>query len=157
MDEYWKDLQGYEDRYAISNLGNIKNLKTNVILSPWLNTNGYKSITLRKDGNPKSLKVHQLVAVNFLNHNPNGMNLVVDHINKDKLDNRVDNLRLVTQKENSLNTKKITLSKYRGVSFDKRVNKWFAYVTINNKFKWIKSSKCELSCAVAYNLKLKEI
>lgn len=157
MNESWKDLQGYEDRYAISNLGNIKNLKTNVVLSPWLNSNGYKSVTLRREGKVSSLKVHQLVAINYLNHKPNGMNLVVDHINKDKLDNRVDNLRLVTQRENSSNTKRISKSKYTGVSFDERAKKWFAYIRIDNKFKWLKSSKCELSCAVAYNLKLKEI
>lgn len=157
MKETWIDLKGYENRYSISNLGNIKNDKTNTILSPWLNSNGYKSITLIKDGKKSSLKVHQLVAINYLNHLPNGMELVIDHINIDKLDNRVENLRLVTQRQNSSNTKKNTYSRFTGVFFDKRYNKWFSSIRIDKKSKFLKSSKCELSCAVAYNLKLKEL
>ena len=46
-------------------------------------------------------KVHQLVAMAFLQHVPDGMNLVIDHINGDKQDNRVENLRIVTQKKNT--------------------------------------------------------
>lgn len=57
--------------------------------------------------------------------------LVIDHVNHDGLDNRRENLRHATYSENALNQRKqkrVTLSKYKGVSFNRRTVKWFAYV-----------------------------
>jgi hypothetical protein len=156
--EQWIDLPDFEGRYKISNFGNIINIRTNNILNPWLNTKGYRSVTLNKNGKPKSYKVHKLMAISFLNHLPNGMNEVVDHINGDKNDNSINNLRLVSQRENTHNSRKSNkYSKYIGVSFDKRYNNWIANIRINGSNKFIKSSKCELSCAYAYNMELKNL
>lgn len=156
--EDWVDLTGFEGRYKISSLGNILNLKTNHILKPWLNSRGYRSVTINKNGKPKSYKVHKLMAITFLSHQPNGMVDVVDHINGNKDDNRLTNLRVTTQRVNSQNSKRNNKhSKYIGVSFDSKRNNWIANIMINGKNTRIKSSKCELSCAVAYNTELKRI
>lgn len=154
--EQWEDIIGFEGRYKISSFGNIMNSITGNIIKPWLNTRGYKSVTLRKDGKPKSLKVHKLVAINFLNHIPNGMNSVIDHIDGNKLNNNINNLRIVSQRKNMSNMKRQTYSKYVGVSFDKRSNKWVSNIRLEGKGKFLGSFKCELSAAYAYNKKLIE-
>lgn len=155
--EEWKSVVGFEGRYDVSSLGNIKNCKTKLILTPWINTRGYKSVTLIKDGKKKSYKVHKLIAETFLNHSPSGMLEVVDHINSDPLDNRVDNLQIISQRANMSKSIRKTSSKFTGVCWDKRARKWVANISIDRTLKFLKSSNCELSCAYAYNMKLKEI
>jgi len=100
MNEIWKDIPGYEEIYQVSSLGNVKSLsrlKTNgksthiskdLIMSPCKNRNGYLCLLLRINNKAKTIKVHQLVAMAFLNHIPDGTHkIVVDHINHKKSDN----------------------------------------------------------------------
>jgi len=84
--------------YWISNLGNVMNKYGNH-LRPVLN-NGYGRIYIKK----KWEYIHKLVTHCFIGERP--PNLQIDHINRDKTDNRVENLRYVTSRENCLNTKK---------------------------------------------------
>lgn len=107
MEEIWKDIEGFEGLYQVSNLGNVRSLnymRTGKIknLSPRLHKDGYYQINnLSKNGSSKSFKVHRLVAQAFL---PNPNNLpCIDHINTDKTDNRVENLRWVSFHENNSN------------------------------------------------------
>lgn len=60
----------------------------------------YYNIKLRNKGVEKTHHVHKLVAIAFLNHKPNGHELVVDHIDKNELNNHVDNLQLITHSQN---------------------------------------------------------
>lgn len=108
MAEIWKDITGYEKYYQVSNMGNVrakhfygKNLSTK--------DNGIKNLTLVKSSTGyyvvslkgKQFHVHRLVAKEFI---PNIENKpCIDHINTIKTDNRVENLRWVTQKENLKN------------------------------------------------------
>ena len=114
--EIWKPIKGYEGCYEVSNLGKVKSLERKVESvrngKPFINTyyekllrqaidnKGYYRVKLQKDRNKETRKVHRLVAEAFLG---DIYNKEVDHINTIKTDNRVENLRIVTSKENSNN------------------------------------------------------
>jgi hypothetical protein len=138
MNEIWKDVKGYEGIYQVSNIGRVKNLKFNKekILKLYL-SHGYYRISLGKDGKNIYRAVSQLVAEAFLGHNPCGMKLVIDHINDIKTDNRVENLQIVTQRENAYKTQGNYTSQYKGVSWYKRSNKWIASIYINGKHNFL--------------------
>lgn len=121
--ENWKEIKGYEGLYEVSSEGRIRIMsKTYLsgrgkyvrrveesIMKPSY-SNGYQQVTLSKDKLRKSYKVHRLVADAFI---PNPDNLpCIDHINTVRTDNRVDNLRWCSHKDNSNNP--ITMSKYYG-------------------------------------------
>ena len=112
--EEWKAIKGYEGLYEVSNLGRVKSLERKVkhpivrektikekILKYNIDNNGYLYVTLYKDGKSKSFKVHRLVAIAFI-PNPNNKP-DIDHINTNKKDNRIENLRWVTKEENMSN------------------------------------------------------
>ena len=83
----------------------------------------------------------------------------MDHINRDKLDNRVTNLRYATEHENCLNKGKIqktTTSRYKGVYLCKRTNKWRASIGYNRKKYYLGAYANEEDAARAYNEKATE-
>ena len=98
--EVFLPIDGY-DNYFVSNFGNIKNSKTNKILKLNNHRQGYKLINLYKNGIRKSFKVHRLVGLAFL-ENPDNKPMI-DHIDENKSNNNVKNLRWCCQKENSYN------------------------------------------------------
>lgn len=102
MTEIWKDIKGYENLYQISSLGRVRRItKTNGYKILKQSTNpqsGYIQVALSKNGKCTVYKVHQLVAKHFISNLDNKP--CIDHINTDKTDNRVENLRWCTQKEN---------------------------------------------------------
>lgn len=133
--EEFRDISGYDGMYQVSNLGRVKSFMRGkeYIFKGGINSRGYKHVSLTKNGGTKTKKVHQLVAMAFLNHKPCGMELVVDHINDDKLDNRLDNLQIVTSRFNICKTQGRYTSKYKGVSYKKSMGKFQAYINVNNK------------------------
>lgn len=75
----------------------------------------------------------------------------VDHINGDKLDNRRENLRVVTKSQNQWNRKKQKgSSQYKGVYWNKRCNKWFAQIQYKGKFHYLGLHEDEKDAALAY-------
>lgn len=109
--EVWKDIEGYEGLYQISNLGRVKSLERKIkrrndriqtvkerILKLNLNKEGYHTVKLHKKGKGKTYLVHRLVANTFITNPDN--KLEVNHINGVKNDNNVNNLEWNTRKEN---------------------------------------------------------
>lgn len=85
---------------------------------------------------------------------------IVDHINNDKLDNRKENLRIVTAQENCMNQSvqlKRKHSKYKGVSYDKSRDKWIAYCKKDGKMYNLGRFVLEIEAAEAYNRKAIEL
>lgn len=104
--EIYKDIPNYKGLYQVSNLGKIKSLGNNKlkkekILKNRLSSSGYLHVYLSKNKEGKNFKVHQLIAMAFLNHIPNGHKIVVDHIDNNPLNNYVENLQLISQRENT--------------------------------------------------------
>lgn len=97
--EIWKPIIGYESNYIISNFGQVKNIKTGKILKGDINNAGYKRITLFTPIK-KRFFVHRLVAMHFVKGFD--VELVVNHIDGNKLNNNADNLEWVTRSENDL-------------------------------------------------------
>lgn len=86
------------NNYAISNFGNVKNVKKNKILTPYLNVNGYLTYTFCQNGIKKTFRIHRLVALYFID-NPNNLPYV-NHKDGNKTNNSVENLEWCTAQEN---------------------------------------------------------
>lgn len=98
--EIWRNIKNYEGLYQVSNLGRIRSLKYNKVklLKTNINSDGYYNVKLYKDGVTKSFRVHRLVWETFNGDIPEGMQ--VNHINEIKTDNKIENLNLLTPREN---------------------------------------------------------
>lgn len=162
--EIWKDVPNYEGIYQVSNLGRIKSIPRKVCnhqgchiskekIMRQQTLKKYKRVVLKG----KSFTTHQLVAMAFLNHIPCGHKLVVDHINDNTQDNRVENLQIITQRENSYKTQRNGTSKYKGVGWSKDKKKWRSYIRLNGVIKHLGYFNNELEASEAYQNKLKEI
>ena len=100
--EVWK--QYLDTQYEVSNLGNVRNKNTKVVLSQEDTGNGCLCVGLQMDnGVYKKTRVHRMVAMAFLEFQRTEERNEVDHINGNKSDNSVDNLRWCTHKENMNN------------------------------------------------------
>jgi hypothetical protein len=129
MEVEMKKIVGYEEHYAVDKKGNIYSLKQGKIrkLKATCNGNGYMRLNLSKDGKRKKYYVHRLVAEAYL---PDfSEDLQVDHIDRDRTNNCISNLRMVTQQQNKFNTNA------KGCYFYKNRNKWHARIVLNGKSK----------------------
>jgi hypothetical protein len=149
----WKDIPTYENEYQVNEIGEVRSLKTNRILKQSLSSN-YWAVTLSQNGKVKGKRVHQLMAMAFLNHIPDRFNCVIDHIDNNKLNNNLSNIRIVTHRENISKSKK--RNKYTGVCWHKIKNQYIASIQINKKLTHLGYFDSEYEAHLAYQSKLKE-
>lgn len=164
-EEIWKDVKNYEGFYQVSNLGKVRSLTRRVnrsrggtqisrgkILKPGNGkANKYWSVTFSKYGIMKTFYVHSLVADAFLpEEKPNCF--VVDHINNNIDDNRAENLRYCSQRENLNSRSLVSQTGYVGVSFntDSYIKKYRARIRINGKMKELGSYHTAKEAGEAY-------
>lgn len=144
--EEWREIKGKgNNNYSVSNLGNVRNNKTGRILKNSIHPSGYIQIDLSYD---RHIKVHKLVANAFIDNPENKP--CIDHIDRNRSNNNVNNLRWVTYQENARNRKKMSnsLSKYKGIWLE---NRWRTRITIDGKGINLGSYKTEEEAAKAYN------
>lgn len=104
--EVWKEIvfKGMSTRYDVSSHGRVRNRDTQHILSTPCNAYDYPCISLRVDGKGHSTVVHRLVAHAFIGDTTD---LVVNHIDGNKQNNKVGNLEIVSQKDNAIHSAKM--------------------------------------------------
>ena len=111
MKEIWKDIKGYEGYYQASNLGRIKSLvfqnnvwnkkyKREKILKPKITKDNCSRVELWKDGKHKTYLTYRLVAFTFYGGDISNRKLTVDHLDGNRLNNNLNNLEIVSLKEN---------------------------------------------------------
>ena len=150
MIEEWKYIEGYENKYQISNTGKIRSFIDNkkrirekpLILRPYLDDDGYEVIRLFKDSKSRAFKVHRLVAKHFISNVENKPS--VDHIDTNRRNNNYINLRWVTNRENSNNSNTINNLKQVGIKYkylygklisDKNGNKYISIIEASRQLK----------------------
>lgn len=146
-EEIWKDIPDFEGFYQASSLGRIRSIDRMVnvvtngenlkkphkgkVLTPLLNQGGYYHVRLSKLGKIRIFLIHRLVLLTFTEDSE----LMIDHKNGIRTDNRLSNLEYVSHRENVSRGKMLKKwsSKYTGVSFRKQLKKWQAYISINKR------------------------
>lgn len=145
--EIWRDVVGYEGFYQVSNFGNIKSCERELeytlkgktgkkiiggqIMYKHLNMNGYHQIGLTKNNKRRTYTVHILVGKAFYN-NTYKDGLVIDHKNNIKTDNRVENLQVITHRDN-ITKSKVNNLKMTGVYPSKNGKRYRSKIMVNNK------------------------
>jgi hypothetical protein len=159
LDNSFTDIPGYEGLYQINKLGYIKSLyrvtSLNKVIeesikSYHVGTNGYFNVTLNKNGAKKTHSVHQLMAITYLNHIPNGYKSVINHIDNNKLNNRIDNIEIVSSRYNTQYSKST-----KGVY--ERNGKFEIYLRIDGVKTYLGSFDDKEKALEIRNKKLKEI
>ena len=130
----WKDIPNYIGIYQINNLGDIKSLdrqivrKNNTIqnfkskkISESISSNGYKSVSLCKNGKSRMYNIHSLLCLSFIDKEYILKKLTVNHIDGNKLNNCFSNLEIITYSENNkhaIKTKLRNLRERKNTKFD---------------------------------------
>jgi len=168
--EEWRNIKEYEGLYQVSDLGNVKSLPRIAkaprglerfikerVLKYSENKGGYLAVVLCNEGIMSTKYIHQLVAECFLNHNYDNKNLVINHKDFNRQNNKLDNLEIVTFRTNTNKKYLKSSSKYTGVFWIKKNNKWMASIRINNRNKYLGSFKDEFKAHLAYEQELKNL
>lgn len=119
MNEIWKSIEGYEGLYEVSNFGMVRSIDRYVphktfgkkfckghVMATHINNAGYATVNLCKENKYRSFDVHRLVAIAFI-EKANHYDFEVNHIDENKLNNRVDNLEWVTKSQNNTHGTKV--------------------------------------------------
>jgi len=166
--EEWRDIPNYEGLYQISDLGRVRSLERRVLskegrtrlvrarfLKPNKTPNGYLKVVLAKEGSRYTVLVHHLVGMVFMDYEPKGQDLVLDHKDADKLNNRKTNLQTIPNRDNVIKGTSRGVSKYVGVSWHSRDGVWQAKIWKEGRRKYLGSFDSEEAAHEAYQNELK--
>lgn len=156
----WAAIPGFE-KYEVSTCGRVRSLnfrKSGKVkeMRARINRN-YLALKLSKNGTAKVFYVHQLVAMAFLGHVPNGNSLEVDHIDNNKFNNRLENLQILTTRANITKSTAQKRDLPTGVTYDKARNMFRARIAINGKQEFLGRYKTAAEASEAYQKALIEI
>jgi len=150
------EIQGYP-KYLIYPDGGVWSRKRKIFMKHQNTRGGYLHVTLCHHGKKKFYKIHRLVALHYI-PNPEGKPQV-DHINRIRNDNRVENLRWATHSENNQNTlkQKNNKSGHKNICYQKKDNLWMYYKRYQGKghMKYFKTKIDSLCYKFIHLLKLK--
>lgn len=168
--EEWKTIEGYNGIYQASSFGNIRSLNYNRtgisrLLKLTIGTNGkahnkdkgYFQVNLYCNGIGCCKRVHVLVAEAFLGHNRSETGLLINHIDINTFNNRVDNLEIIANRENTNKKHLPHSSEYTGVSWHKNRKKWQSQIIDKGKSKYLGLYKLEIEASKAYELEREKI
>tara|TARA_R110000868_G_scaffold125258_6_gene330968 strand:+ start:7817 stop:8521 length:705 start_codon:yes stop_codon:yes gene_type:complete len=163
--EIWKDIEGYEGLYQISDLLRIKRVEikkkssyggTSLLkerICSVFENDGYVYVSLYKNAKCNKFSIHRLVAKHFI---PNPENKPqVNHINGIKNDNRLENLEWCTPRENSIHYN-LNLKGFTGYGYDKNSKKWASRICVNGKNVHLGLYVSEFDASNAYLKAVKE-
>ncbi len=154
--EVFKDVIGYNGLYQVSNIGNVKSFKRypqGKLLRGGIDTSGYTKVCLHKDGVQVSKKVHKLTQYAFGLGDGH-----IDHVNGVRTDNRLENLRVVTLRQNSQNLECHRNGKLVGAIYCKRMvhlkKPWRSIIYLDGKRFHLGYFETELEAHETYMKKL---
>lgn len=153
--EIWKDIQGYDGYYQVSNLGRVKSLSRNVfcgmgyylkkekILKPTMRKDGYQVVGLYIENISENFLVHRLVATAFVKNLFNKEKVIhIDFIKHNNNSNNLEWTNLLETVCHQMSNQKSS-SEFIGVTFRKDRNNWLSNITINRKLIHIGSFKTQ--------------
>jgi len=163
MKEIWKDIPGYEGLYQVNNLGRIKSLSRRLkakpkriiqerILKERIDRHGYIKVNIYKNGKIKVIKIHQIVALLFLNNFDKKRE--INHKDGNKQNNRIENLEWCTHKENMQHASKNGLMSRGEKHFSVKLTK---KDVIKIKKFCDKTNQSDLEIALKFNISRKTI
>jgi len=151
--EIFKDIPNWEGIYQVSNMGRVKSLARKwspreSILTPAVSQDRYLKVDLKANGRREQVEVNRLVALTFLDGNYVAKGLVCDHKDRDRQNNNLSNLRVVTHRENSQNTcnSRNLIGAYKRPTS----GRWRSAIHINGKVKHIGDFDTAEEASIAY-------
>ena len=160
INELWKHVPGYDYKYMVSSLGRVKSCQSGIwlMMTPVVSNRCYYQIGLTVSGKRTIHRLHQVVAMAFLNHIPNGKrSICVDHIDNDPLNNRLDNLQIITHRENTSKDRKHGKDGLTGAArSSNKLNPWRSEIMLDGKSIHLGYHKTKEQAAHAYSNRLRE-
>lgn len=173
--EIWNNIPNTNNTYQASNLSRIRSVDRYVvdkkerkkyvrgrILKQYLvqdeDKRNYYNVCICIENKKRTTTIHSLIFSAFNGFCPTRESgMVVDHKDNNPLNNNIENLQLITHRENSTKDRKNGVSEYRGVCWRKDSEKWYSAIGINCKQIKIFQSDNEHLCGKAYKIALENI